>query len=282
MATYLHRINQTKHSSCCSHCSQDGSQKESLSHFFSICPKFHHARTAAHNQVCKVLATSLRTHLATHWSLFKETRLSSTGLALELVPADVVLQSGRHIPDSDAAAAEMSLVRWQPGFIAISYTSKNFAIGPEVCRPSDTPAENLVEAYHRKIQAYHPILVALKTYIASGWTIRIIPWVVGTQGLVHEQSVQDALEFLDIPREQRYPIVLDTVRASVEALAFICKLRFSPSLQNRTFDTDNPIPNQVTNAADQNLRRKRKTAVAKESLASTLLRWSKILPLKRK
>ena len=129
-----------------SHCSQHGSQRESLLHFFSIFPKFHHARTAAHNQVCKVLATSLRTHLATHWSLFKETRLSSTGLALELVPADVVLQSGRHIPDSDAAAAEISLVRWQPDFIAISYTSKKIAIGPEVCQLADISAENLVEA----------------------------------------------------------------------------------------------------------------------------------------
>ena len=38
VATYLHRINQTKHSPCCTHCSQDGSQKERLSHFFSICP----------------------------------------------------------------------------------------------------------------------------------------------------------------------------------------------------------------------------------------------------
>ena len=93
---------------------------------------------------------------------------------LELVPADVVLKSGMHISDSDTAAAEISLVRWQLDFIAISYTSKKIAIGPEVCQQSDTHAENLVEAYHRKIQAYHPILVALKNYIASGWTIRII------------------------------------------------------------------------------------------------------------
>ena len=69
----------------------------------------------------------------------------------------------------------------------------------------------------------------------------------------------------------------DTVRASVEALAFImmCRLCFSPSLQNRTFDIDDPQPKKVTNAADQNLSRKRKAALSKESLASTLLRWSK-------
>ena len=49
---------------------------------------------------------------------------------------------------------------------------------------------------------------------------------MGARGLVHEQSLQDALDFLDIPREQRSPIVRDTVRAPVEALAFMCRLRF--------------------------------------------------------
>ena len=52
---------------------------------------------------------------------------------------------------------------------------------------------------------------------------RITPWIVGVRGLVHEQSLQDALEFLDIPREQRY-----NVRTSVEALAFMCRMQFSP------------------------------------------------------
>ena len=51
---------------------------------------------------------------------------------LELVSADVVLKSGRDISDSEAAAAEMSIVRWHPE-IAISYTSKTIAVGPEVC-----------------------------------------------------------------------------------------------------------------------------------------------------
>ena len=57
VATHVHRINPTKHSPCCIHCSYDGSQKENLPHFLSICPKLHHGRTAA-------LATSLRKHLA--------------------------------------------------------------------------------------------------------------------------------------------------------------------------------------------------------------------------
>ena len=174
----------------------------------------------------------------------------------------MILKSGRHISASDAAAADMSLVRLQPDFIAISFTSNKIAIGPDLCLPSETGAENLVEAYHNKLQAYYPVLVALKNYIVSGWTIRTIPWVVGDLGLVHGQSLQDALEFLDIPREQRSPILRDTVRASVEALAFMSRLCFSPSLQNRTFDTDDPQENQVTNLADQNLSRKRKAVVS--------------------
>ena len=152
-----------------------------------------------------------------------------------------------------------------------------------MCRPSDTRAENLAEAHHRKMQAYHPssrVLVAPKNHIASGWTIRIIPWVVGAQGLVHEQH-DDCRMYWNF---LIYLVLCGTpcVHFSVEALAFMCRLRFSPSLQNRTFDTDDPLPNQVTNAAGQNLSRKSKTAFSRESFASTLLGWSKLLPLKRK
>ena len=147
VATYLHTINPIKHPPLCTQCDQGGSQKESLSHFLSTCPKFHHARTAAHNQVCKVLAASLQKHLAAHWSLHRETPLSKTGLVLELVPTSIVLQSGRQVSDPDTTALQMSLGRWQPDFMAISYSTKKIAIGPEVCRPSDTRPDNLFEAY---------------------------------------------------------------------------------------------------------------------------------------
>ena len=63
----------------------------------------------------------------------------------------------------------------------------------------------------------------------------------------------------------------DTERASVKPqsrLWLLCVGCISPhSLQNRTFDTDNPLPDQVTNAADQKLSWKRKNSVSKESLA---------------
>ena len=43
----------------------------------------------------------------------------------------------------------MSLVSLQPDFIAISYTSKKIAIGPDLCLPPETGAEKLVEAYQK-------------------------------------------------------------------------------------------------------------------------------------
>ena len=247
--------------------------KKKVSRFLSTCPNF---QTAAHNQVCKVLAASLHKHLAAHWSLHRETPLSQTGLVLEVVPTAIVLQSGRQVSDSDTTALQMSLGRWQPDFMAISYSTKKIAIGPEVCRPSDTRAENLFEAYSRKLQIYDPVRTALRKYTASGWTVLVLPWVVGTRGFVHEQSLHDTLKFLDIPHKQWPSIVQDSVRASVEALAFMCRLRFSPSLQNRTFDTDDPQSFLTMHAADQRSGRKRKAISNEKSLISTFQRWSKI------
>ena len=150
-----------------------------------------------------------------------------------------------------------------------------------VCRQYDTRPDNLFEAYSRKLQTYKPVQIALQKCTASGWIIRVLPWVVGTQGFVYEQSLHDMLKFLDIPHKQWSSIVQDSVRASVEALAFICRLRFSPSLQNRTFDTDDPQSYLTMHAADKRSGRKRKAISNEKSLISTFQRWSKILPSNR-
>ena len=82
--------------------------------------------------------------------------------------------------DSDPAALQMSLGRWQPDFMAISYPTKKIAIRQEVCRQSDTRAENLFGASSRKLQTYEPIRTALQNYTASGWTVLVLSWVVDT------------------------------------------------------------------------------------------------------
>ena len=92
-----------------------------------------------------------------------------------------------------------------------------------------------------------------------------------SHGFVHEQSLHDTLKFLDIPHKQWSSIVQDSVRASVEALAFMCRLRFSPSLQNRTFDTDDPQFHLKMPAADQS-GKKRKAISNEKSLSPSPMR----------
>ena len=79
----MYRYVQIKNSPFCSQSDRGGSQDESPSHCLSTCPKFHHAKTGTHNQVCKVLATWLCKYLV-HWSPNHETPLSQTGLVLQL------------------------------------------------------------------------------------------------------------------------------------------------------------------------------------------------------
>ena len=117
-----------KHSPFCTHCGQGGSQKESLPHFLSTCPKFCLGRRAAHNQVCKVLTASLHKHLAAHLSLYLEILLSQTGLVLELVPhcnrkGKSQIQTLQHYI--------WVLEDGKPDFMATSYPNKNIAIGPD-------------------------------------------------------------------------------------------------------------------------------------------------------
>ena len=93
--------------------------------------------------------------------------------------------------------------------------------------------------------------------------------------------MQAALEFLEIPRKQWSSIVRSTVQASVEALTFMCKLRFSPSSQNSIFDTDDQQSYLVERTADWRFSRKRKAVTTNENLFLMFQRWSKILPLSR-
>ena len=81
----------------------------------------------------------------------------------------------------------MSVGRWQPDFMAVSDPATKIAVGPEVCRPFDTRAENLFEAHSRKLQTSDPFRTALQKHTASGWTVGVLPWVVGMRGLVQEQ-----------------------------------------------------------------------------------------------
>ena len=271
--SYLHRIKKVGSPNCtyCNH-----GQVETLSHFLKICPRFHHARTAVHNKVRQELYQRLKKHTASDWRLLEESPMSRTGLRLAQVPTTLVRETGRTITDSDIQAGQMSLSNWQPDIIGISFAKRKIAIGPEVTIPSDSSPQSLTAAYERKLQSYRPLTAALQSYIDSGWDVRVLPWVVGARGMARRNHLIEALEFLEIPKQKWTSIIECTVRASVEGLAYMHRIRFSTSTQHSIFDTDDPIATAAQNERLLSVGRKRRVPKDAEDLRPTYLKWQRL------
>ena len=94
--SYLHRCRIVQ-SPQCPYCQE---QDETLAHFTTICPRFREARTAGHNRVRAKLTSLLAKCLDTHWQLFEETPMRSTGLELQTVSAACMVEAGR-LPPGD-------------------------------------------------------------------------------------------------------------------------------------------------------------------------------------
>ena len=230
VAAYLKRIGKVPTNEC-QFCSSQ--QKETFTHFMSICPRFHDARVAAHNQIRECLSEALRKVLPKGWVLHEETPMSRTGLRLNPVPTVLVQNSGRPVQESDIAAGSMHLGRWQPDLLLVSYTRRKIAI-LDVSRPSDIWRERLRTAHQDKLHTYEPLCQALSNYADSNWEIRILPWVVGTRGLVQQCALASALEFLEVPRGNWQRVIESTVQAAVTALVFMHRARFSHTGSNLT------------------------------------------------
>ena len=262
---YLHRIGVAK-SSQCPHCSNTAI--ETLAHFACVCPAFREARTAAHNQVRSVLAISLKDALSEDWEVFEETPLAATSLKLQQVPIEAVQQALQDSNDTEADLGNVDLSRWQPDFILVSWKRKRIAV-VDLTRPSDMLSAQLEEAYRSKKRKYGPVRSALHHYIREGWTIEILPWVIGIRGLTDTASLQQALSFLDISQQKWRDIIEDSVLASVRALAYMHKVRYSSNNRQPTMDK---VDQQVANTRTGRKRRR----PTMESLGETQLRWKKL------
>jgi len=156
--------------------------------------------------------------------------------------------------------------------VLISHSRHKIAI-LEVCRPSDVRLARLREAYQEKLTTYEPLRTALSTYTDYGWEVRTLPWVVGARGLIQNQHMGIALEFLEIPRRAWQSIIDDTVCAALAALAFMHRTRFS------TYSSS-PAPGSVSadNPADSIPRcgAKRKARTQTEDYAAMMARWKRI------
>jgi hypothetical protein len=130
------------------------------------------------------------------------------------------VETGRCVSEADLDAGIMSLSRWQRDFVAVSFQAKKISI-LELCRPSDSSPGQLQAAYERKMNLYGPLVDALGHYSDSGWSVKILPWVVGARGLVQERTMHHALEYLEVPKQSWRPIIEDTVLASISALTFM-------------------------------------------------------------
>jgi ribonuclease HI len=276
VATYLHRIGRAQ-SRQCPFCSSG--QDETLSHFLSVCSRFHDARTAAHNQIRSQLSVSLRESLPAGWQLFEETPMLATGLQLRRIPTAQVQDSGRPVSDADVVAGEMATGRWRPDFLAVSYSRSKIAI-VEVCRPSDVRLERLDAAHQGKLAVYAPLLTALGFYIESGWAVQILPWVIGARGLIKKRNLCNALEFLEVPHRKQQSIIEGTVQTSIAALAFMHRTRFAAR---------NTGPNQTSSSSkidptvfDLSGKGKRKAQNGPGDLGAIMMCWKRMTAASRR
>ena len=159
------------------------------------------------------------------------------------------------------------------------------AIGPEVYRLYDTLAENLFEACSRTSESYrHMNLVEqhFKNTLpldGQSWSFQGL-WALGDLCMNNHYTIRwnSLIYLMNNGHDARSPVVQDSVCSSVEAVAFVCRLWFSPSLQNWTFDTDDPQSYLKLDAAYRQSGRKCKAISNEKSLVSTFQCWSKILP----
>ena len=84
------------------------------------------------------------------------------------------------------------------------------------------------------------------------------------------------LDFLEIPIQKWTGIIEATVRASVEELAHMNRIRFSASSQNSIFDSDDPKLSYASHENFLSVGSKSKIPRDSEELRARQMRWKRI------
>ena len=125
----LHRILPNKFRSAnCSWCGAN--VPETLCHFVSVCPRFHDARTAAHNRTWQVIIADLKRIMLPGWRLFVETSIGDTGLLRNML-IQGASPSGRRPVQSFEHYCKL-----RPDAVAVNLQLKKIAI-MDLTRPFD-------------------------------------------------------------------------------------------------------------------------------------------------
>ena len=271
-ATYLRRIGILQ-SSECPHCSMGAA--ETLGHFACVCPRFREARTAAHNRAWDTVSSFIASKAGGHWKFHWDTPMMFTGLASAPVLQEEPQRGSEPLGQSESQPELVRIDNLRPDGVAISHTAKKIGI-LEFCRPSDSFPDQLLSAHDRKNLKYAIVERALHQYVAAGWQVEILPWVVGIRGLIEEKIIHAAVEYLDISRSEWAAAVACTVVASVQSLAFMHRVRFSSINQSRVFDTNDPVP-APSGAENRGISKKRQFSSSRLSDPSaTQAKWKRM------
>jgi hypothetical protein len=169
------------------------------------------------------LTSLLAKCLTKQWKLFEETPMRRTELQLQPVSVECMIAAER-LPQGHQGDP-VSVENLQPDMVLVSQSLKRIGL-LDLCRPFDSLSEQLAAALRRKLCTYGPLLEALRVYVADGWQVKILPWVVGVRGMIDEKSVSEVLNFLQVPRTRRTRIIEDVTTESVKALYSLHQIRY--------------------------------------------------------
>ena len=166
---------------------------DTSTHILKICPKFHHARTAAHNPVSSGWFMLLQKHFSSESMIRLESLWTNTSISDKTSTQTSRYRSqASSRPDKQSTDSQKGPKpgrtltnepvplgrRWQRDIIGILLAKKKIAIGPEVTIPSDSRSWALLEIHNGKLQFYSSLLRlsgSLQDCADSGWTVRIRP-----------------------------------------------------------------------------------------------------------
>ena len=140
---------------------------------------------------------------------------------------------------------------------------------PESLISTDSSRRRIKEARLRKINKYQALADALLEQASSGWSVQVLPWVVGVRGVVDAAGIQRAMAYLEIPASKRGGLLRKSAVASVEALAYMHKVRTSGASRASI----QAVARQAAAPADGRVSKRSRGAL---EAGSCMERWKKL------
>jgi hypothetical protein len=117
------------------------------------------------NQVRAKLTSLLAKCLTKQWKLFEETSMRRTELQLQQVSVACMVAAGR-LPQGHQGDP-VCVGNLQLNMVLVSQPLNSIGL-LDLCRPFNSPSEQLPAAVRRKLCTYGPLLEALRVYVADG------------------------------------------------------------------------------------------------------------------